>query len=723
MYSRLLLLVPLLLLGACSPKQEVTFDPSVGDEHDYWTYSQMSVAGYSQTQTSKTLQHYKVTNTSPLTLEITSDYLDIDGGGSRNRINSLDNNKHDKKVRRLFESGFEISIDPKSGQLLDFRGRDDEVWQAMLKDGGQRMVDSLKQNMLSPGILQAIPAKVGAKINLPEFAGQQVSVTVKEVTDTEITTVIESNHPNQDPNMYGEMVLNRNDGWLKQLVLVAKQQLHSFGRDHQVRLRIAMLPKDQPILFNFTDYVPYNDWTPLFNPPKNEDVMTPAQGSKLLSYAIGSYDSDTNGLKLIVPQKAAPLENVGTVKLRDIQSFDDKGKALDLQFSWISYMGDYEANLVSNQQVLPLGWNKVDELKQIDRFKATAEYYPTEYISKTITWQPGKQTFDIDGVSVAITPVADQENHYYVRTIDTPNKQFRLFAKGLNGEVIMVDHKRAEFMDSRDQMMFSQLSTLPHEENYIFKLKETPKQVTFYVSKFAEKPTYEREISFISQEDYVDNPKLPPLSESSLFGYYGDEAKTQQQRSFADLQVESESNQSAQINLPDDWASICTITTDSDYQENGHKLAWVAQQDDSRDQFYTSYRLATDDNHRQYFYGISVTSKLHCDGTPKWEKLAFSADDDTPWLVPVSAIKGLDLQQTVAEFLQRYHLNNASEEPLNIISADGHYITDPQETKLADIVTEQQQLRVAGKVHEIDHLSFTGEPLERQWTNTFAALP
>ncbi|MCH1932687.1 hypothetical protein L9G16_21325, partial [Shewanella sp. A25] len=80
----------------------------------------------------------------------------------------------------------------------------------------------------------------------------------------EVTTEIEGHDEQGQPNLYGVMVLEREDGWLKQLMLVTKQYIKRAGQEFSCRSRVVMLPGDQPGNFDFDNYVAFDDWQPTF---------------------------------------------------------------------------------------------------------------------------------------------------------------------------------------------------------------------------------------------------------------------------------------------------------------------------------------------------------------------------------------------------------------------------------------------------------------------------
>ncbi|WP_417761782.1 hypothetical protein [Shewanella sp.] len=720
MYRYLLLLSSMLAITACSPAKEVTFDPSVGDEHTYWTYADIEVSGYGrQQQKSTQRQHFEVTDTSPLKIIATSDYVDIRAGGSH-RLNSLAADSQDEKAMRLFSKGLELTIDTDSGKLQNLRALDDDVWQEILKKGGKEAIAEFTKGTLTPGVLKTIPATVGASVDLPEFAGQSVSVTVNKVTDDEVTTVIDGRDAQDQRNLYGVMVLARDDGWLKQLILVSKQQMERYGKKLEVRTRVAMLPGDQPAQFDFDGYGPFDDWQPIYGDDISEDMLVPPTGEAMLPYDHGIFHASNDGPELVLPHDGKPQQAIGRVKLEEIKAFDASQQPLDVDFQWV-INSSYPDDMALRAQVVPLGWNKESELKRIDSFTATVDYYPVSYLTKKVQWQAGEQHININDATITIKPLADQADTYELTMDSSANTQLMLFMKGLKGEYKEWPEDNNDFLNYSEKLIFKWYSKVPTPERYLLKLSETPTEMTFYASQEASESTYSRKLTFITSEKYQQHPEYPPLFEDLLYGY-GHDASEQQRQRFDELTPNTKNKQGSSISLPTDWDNSCQLRVLSGNEENGHKLTWLADNEQNSEPFSTLYQLSTDDGIRRYFYGISVTSELSCDGQPQWQALDFQPSDK-PWLVSVAQLDGVDLQQTVAEFMAHYHLLNASGQPLKIMSADGKHSSQVADSKLADILTAQQQLRVVGKVASVQHLNVLGEPVKRQWTTTFPALP
>ncbi|KFZ36626.1 hypothetical protein HR45_15110 [Shewanella mangrovi] len=723
MFRRLLWLSSFLLLSACSPKNEVTFSPSRGDQQQYWSYADIAVTGYGQVQTSTMLQRYKVTETSPLTLEISNRYLDIGGAGGHH-ITSFSSAKGDEKLQRLFSKGFEITLDPDSGNLIDFRGLDAELWQQLRQDGGERLVNMLKKSMLSPGVLQTIPARQGASLQLLTFANQQAKLSVELVTDTQLIASVSASDQHTGAKLYGELVLDRDNGWLQQLLMVVEQPMPEVKPGAKLHMRLAMLPEDHPVDFNFDDFEPMTDWMPLPTQPEDDAELKTATGAELLPYDSGYYAPNPADVTLVLPESSHRAGALSDIRLRNIVAFDEQGNKLPLAFSWQNSEPAYYDQLSSQHHLLPLGWNLSDTDNSAASFSADADYYPTRYFADTRAWQPGAQHFDIQGVTVEIVPDPDDPLLFTIHSDHAANFALQKFFRGLQGELKLPPYPaKAPWLNTGDNAMFSFLSQLPRHDIFELRLTELPTQpVTFYVAQYAEQPSFSKPIKFISPDIYRLDATLPPTSEVWLYG--ADPQATLPAVGFNQIQAVSDTAQGSSISLPSDWASICELRVVDGSPQQGHALVWQKKphQGYSRYTPTSDYQLGTDDAIRHYFYGIAVTSELSCQGQPQWQDLPYQADAQA-WLIPLTAFGEVDSQQSIASFLSHYQLLNEQGQPLHLIGLDGYLPAAPEQTPLADILTKQRQLRVAGKVSSLRQLKIVGEPLSRQWTQAFPALP
>lgn len=711
-----------LILYACSPNTEVNFDPSASDERDYWTYSDTFVSGSFESSSTTMLQHFKVTNTDPLKLNVSVDYINLNVNGET-VINSTESKAiedSDKHLAALFNQGFTLTIDTTSGQLVDFKGNDKATWQKVLNHGGQRVVNMLKKNVLSPRVIQTIPAKVGTKISLPSFAGKSASLEVIKVTDKKVYSRLTSGETDKNTKLIGEMVLNREGGWLEKLVMVLENTLSLYGKEYKTHTRFVMMPKEQPIIFNFNYSGDGSSWYGYKYMLENKEPLKVTKGSELLPFDTGAFTlNDNMDIELYIPLQLSPRHNRGSIKSRNIEVFDTQGSLMDIELAYSQTKIPHDGESINQQAFKVVGWNNQIEQKKIGHINATIDYYPTHYFSKTINWTGKKQTFDIHGMKVTVTPDKKDPSIITVSNYPANDRQYLRAYFGNYDDIQTRNGNGAasqEWLNLGDRIMLRRLTMLNDAQ---FKLSTLPKDIIFYLSETADSPSFSKSMEFIPPHQYISNPKKPPLEQIKLKIFASNTHNDA--KNISEFEVAYVNNQYDYILLPSDWAAICQLNIISNNKVNGHTLKWIAEEDNDYNQLGSVYyNLSTEDNEEQFFKNISVTSQLQCDGTPSWKNIDYQPNIKTPWLVSLKKLGNIDMQQTVSEFISQYRFLNSDAEPLVVLRHDGTFINEPQTTKLGDIIlSDEQALNVAGKVKSVKKRVIIGPLQNRQWTHHY----
>lgn len=176
-------------------------------------------------------------------------------------------------------------------------------------------------------------------------------------------------------------------------------------------------------------------------------------------------------------------------------------------------------------------------------------------------------------------------------------------------------------------------------------------------------------------------------------------------------------------------AGACTLTAEAP-PENGHALVWKPRLGEHfiRGRLVESpsgtqtWELSTDDGRRQYFYGIEVTTHLHCDGAPLWHHTAH--DGDTPWRVDIGRLLGHrpDPDMPADQFFERTRFLNARGQPLRPMRRDAQADAAPGEAmyelrrlRLGDYMTPEGRIRFWGRVKAIRWAELSGQPIDRRW--------
>src|SRR5690606_24850081 len=99
-------------------------------------------------------------------------------------------------------------------------------------------------------------------VQLPAYQGQaDVRLTVLKVTDTHVLAKVESEQ--DDGKFYGQMLLERERGWLVRLTLIVEAPFERYGYSGTMRSNIMMF-EQQPQLGDLSQRFKYNHDFPAF---------------------------------------------------------------------------------------------------------------------------------------------------------------------------------------------------------------------------------------------------------------------------------------------------------------------------------------------------------------------------------------------------------------------------------------------------------------------------
>jgi len=223
------------LLSACSfGDADVEFNPKKGEERAYQVYSstKITVDTDSRTETVNTTSHqllrYKVLDTGTNSrFEVHVDYMKMrDGQGSG--VSSGERAERNPEMHAIFSQGFEFTLNLDDGSVKAFSALNKPVWQAQLAERGLELEQELKKLFSSSVFLNSIPAKEGAIVALPAYQGHaNAKLTVLKVTETHVLAQVQSD--GAQANIYGQLMLERERGWLVQMALVAEAPFERYG--------------------------------------------------------------------------------------------------------------------------------------------------------------------------------------------------------------------------------------------------------------------------------------------------------------------------------------------------------------------------------------------------------------------------------------------------------------------------------------------------------------
>lgn len=177
--------------------------------------------------------------------------------------------------------------------------------------------------------------------------------------------------------------------------------------------------------------------------------------------------------------------------------------------------------------------------------------------------------------------------------------------------------------------------------------------------------------------------------------------------------------------LTSEQAAVCTLSVVDAPKVNGHTLQWTNISSNTNTGFgggldkSVLYQLSSADGIRRNFYNINVSSTLACKGTPQWQALVYQPEQS--WLIDITQLPNVDTRQTVADFMRRYRFLNAQNVPLAPAIQDES--DDFYQRPLQQVLREERWFVLAGRAAAIEYLTISGEPVNKQWVNTFPPLP
>ena len=264
-----------------------------------------------------------------------------------------------------------------------------------------------------------------------------------------------------------------------------------------------------------------------------------------------------------------------------------------------------------------------------------------------------------------------------------------------------------------------------------FTFQQLPPSLTFYVNAVSADAGFTKKLKFIPVAQYEADLTYPPSQEYPLYnedmfdGFYDEfNASAPAEADPALLEPQKVNKYGLSLQLSAEQAAVCTLNVSDAPDVNGHKLQWTQIKTSNNlsgaPDKHIRYMLSTADGIRRNFYGIKVSSSLTCAGTPQWQTLAYQPAQS--WLIDISQLPGVDINQSVADFVQRYRFLNAQNLPLAPLATDNSN-GDFYQRPLQQVLHNERWFAVRGRTVSVKHLTTSGEPVNKQWHTQFPALP
>ncbi|MCG9963638.1 hypothetical protein [Shewanella cutis] len=734
------------LLSACSfGDADVEFNPQKGEERAYQLYSntKITVDNGGRTETVNAASHqllrYKVIETGKNSqFEVYVDYLKMrDSQGSS--VSSGERAELNPEMHAIFSQGFEFTLNIDDGSVKEFSALNKPLWQAQLAERGIELELELKKLFSSSAFINTIPAKVGAIVALPAYQGHaNAKLTVLQVTDSHVLTQVES--VGDQTKIYGQLLLERERGWLEQMALVAEVPFERYGYKGTMRSNVLMVPQ-QRRLGDLTQRVGLDYDFPALEYQKTpevvlDDVNKPLTQDDVFHFDTGYFEQQDDLLNISYQHDFSGYKPEGEFRLTDITAHSADGSVLPIKLNKVgSYSyAEKDGFYRSVEQNLLIGWNAPAELlAQVVEFRAKAHYQGAKLVKLELKPDPTKTvTLQYKDLQLELSPIPDKPLSYLLKSRDATNK-FWLAGRFDGAEGAMVKYQFAlangpDWLTSAEQNMLALVSSVNYESTTLFNFPAEPPMLTIYVNTAADSSELTKNVRFIPINDYVQNAAYPPVYQQTLYSddmyaSHDDQAQPAIPVDPALLEPQMVAKYGVSLLLTAEQAAVCRLSVVDAPKVNGHTLQWTHISSNSSlggglDKLML-YQLTSADGIRRNFYDIQVSSTLACSGTPQWQALAYQPEQG--WLIDITQLPNLDTNQTVADFMRQYRFLNAQNLPLApAMQVDS---SDFYQRPLQQVLREQRWFMLAGRAAAIEYLTISGEPVNKQWVNTFSALP
>lgn len=766
----LMLSVPLLISGCASlagNPDSLTFSPSTGDSrrYDIYTNTFLEVDGewgsdYLTIDSDMIVDYEVLGSGRHLRIAMQPEYfwMDMD---DRTVASFGPIERGTAVMRELMESGFELTIDARSGELEDITNRNEDLWRTIQEeDEIAPLIDQLEQQVTRPGpLFPGISLIEGETVTVEEPEGfQEVTLTTRTVTGTEVTVALEGKGEN-DARIAGVMVLERDTGWLSRLALYTNSsfeaQGHS-GRSSQLVVMIAdgAAPYSAKGVTEYTGQFEgkaYLEEGPA--PEQVEEYQEQARQTDLIipadafgfRYSPPSSFSGQPYLDLEIDHAFHPFTIPGAFDITDLELSDASGEVIPIRFhnyqTGTGLFGTLPQVMTWSRQI-PLGWNTdLERLENLERITAQGTYRPVTVEPLVLPLDPHNATeMTVNGASARAVPTGEpDEFELYLEETESHWFSERLHAPVTMEATTLRDASFAEWLGEANQELFYQVGrsgrgpgnlrlSFPHG---------SPEELVFYVISNADEEAQAFELTFIQEDElYKDLDRAPTyqgmMDRGMPFDPDAEEPAPLPVQRMADIHLpETAEGNTLSVSLPEPLAGLCEFGLVEAPAISGTPLTWRTngEMGDQQDSWARSWQLETEDGVRSYFYDISVTAEIQCPSIQGWQAMDLDTGE-RPWLVDVTQLPGdPDLAQPMTEFISRYRFFGSYgwelpplplEKPFFFHDFSGGIEGPPT---LEDYLIDGRWLRIAGKVERAEYLALGDEPEVRRWTVQFPPLP
>lgn len=745
-----------LALLACSDEapETLSFTPENGEHRRYQMFNETYIeatraaAKDSEKIVSHIIMDYDVTEKmSDYAVLMRPQYLI-----TRFRNSSISNlvppNFRQQQLWPMLEAGVTTVIDKKNGKLKKV------IVHQQIDDADDTRFDpvqNLLQDKLSqPGFGNGIELRPGAVQKLATTAElPEITLTVDALTEQHVGLTVQAE--NAEVRLYGNVMLERTSGWLVRSAIVIEMPLQDPYAEGKVRIVSSVMPAEwkfgQDLEFMDDDH--YQLPVDTSTLPDSQHTLAMAPEAQVFPGSNGSIELFGDNLTLQYTHDVYNHEPLGHFEISNLQARDSAGSLIDLHLhneSTFSYRLSETSAMNTSTRIYPLGWrDTAAKLEQIAYIEATVKRFPISYNIVTMPLKDTETIIEHDAARAILTPTKQSgvyqlklepsERAYFSPTVEGPSSGSVKHENFTTGPA-WLSYGENQLMQVVKNGYFPTIYTLYFEG-------ERPKQIRLLANRIEDQVLQEKQIRFYNPEAAFNDLRIAPLKSEYLFPQQDDFNIDD----LGDLQFKSVDLQhiapqhfnrpQLYMVLSQEQAALCQLEQTADIDEAGRKLSW--QPRDPRQQYIQRelrlprevvFQLTTTDGIRDTFYQHEATVQLQCAGQPQWQPLDIDLGEQS-WLISAADLLGKNWQDEFADMsvlalLRRFRFEDSQQKALSVLPPPDY---DRQQRlvladiKLADFVTADNQLRIAGRVMQVKKLHATGKPVVQQWQHTFPALP
>ncbi|WP_065188410.1 hypothetical protein [Shewanella woodyi] len=492
----------LLLLPACSQQHEpdiVEFKAQPGDSARYWmkTKSNINLKNIEIDQTSLALLHYQIDQVDDKILKFSVIPELMQFSGNRNNFHSARPTQRQQELQQLMSAGFDITLDPNTGELLNMSGKNAKIWQKMLQKSGEGFIDSIKNSLNSPGFVKQIPAKVGEKLPVTEVGIHDAVLQVDKVTDEQLTLLI--NSANEQTKLFGKVILSRDNGWIEKLALISVMPMESMGiqgtAHHSILMHRLNSNKLPSFIADLEQLIENDYWFELSKPNEIVTQHVEPTADELFKFTQGELLDNGNTFYTKLLLTDGEITPAGELWFTNMRASSSLQPVLDIKLmpTQPSMIMPAEDGVVVEQGFLPLGWLAKGDLAKIDKITATAHYQPAQLKTYSFPWSPDKTvTHKMGSLSLTISPLSGTTDKYAVDIFPTGNEFLMPIFDGIDGELSYVAPNVGPDWLTYDDKFTASLN----QSRILLKVTNAADTVTFYINQLAAEPAFEQQVEW-----------------------------------------------------------------------------------------------------------------------------------------------------------------------------------------------------------------------------------